>query len=87
MTEPTEGDAPTRRGRPRPESTIARDEQVFELIPADGSTITRNALADALQVEPKAIYLSLYRLSRSQRIERVHEGGSHVWKRVSAGVE
>lgn len=80
MTEP-EGEA--RRGRPRPQDTIARDDQVLAAVPEDGTGVTRTQLAAATQLAPNAIYLSLYRLQRDKRIERARENGAHVWKRVS----
>lgn len=78
---PTENlvEAPTqRRGRPRPDTTIARDEQVLAAIGAGSPT--RAQLAETTGLEPKAIYLSLYRLRVQGRVERVRDGSDHVWR-------
>lgn len=73
-----------RRGRPRSQDTIDRDEAVLAAFPEDGSAITRKALAEATGQEENKIYLSLYRLKRDGRIQRDRESGAHVWKRATA---
>jgi site-specific DNA-cytosine methylase len=74
----------TQRGRPRPGETVERDRRVFETLAGAGKT--REALATELDMEPKLVYLSLYRLRRDGRVERVRQDGAHFWQRV-AGAE
>lgn len=85
MTEPTgaatpEATAP-RRGRPRPESTIQRDEQVAQALVAGGKT--REDLATETGLTKSEIYLSLHRLRKAGRVERARDGGKHVWTQVT----
>lgn len=82
MTEPQAETA--RRGRPRPQETIDRDAAVLAHVPADGTSVTRRQLAEATGMPENAVYLSLFRLHRDGEIERVREGGSHTWKRITA---
>lgn len=84
MTEPEAPAAEAKRGRPRPQDTIQRDQDVLANFPADGSGITKVALAEATGMPGNQLYLSLYRLQRDKAIERVREGGAHTWKRVPA---
>jgi site-specific DNA-cytosine methylase len=73
---------PARRGRPRPDDVIKRDEQIFNALTDEG--MTRPEVAAAVpDVEESLIYISLYRLRRDGRADRVHVAGrGHVWKRV-----
>lgn len=82
VTEPENGeDTSTKRGRPRPEATIQRDAQVFEAITNAGDELmTRDGLAAALGIEPKLVYMSLWRLKADGQIERVHVNGAHRWR-------
>lgn len=57
------------RGRPRPTATIERDENVLKHLVAVGPQ-KRDAIATALGVEGKEVYLSLYRLNRDGKIKR-----------------
>lgn len=82
MTEPAPETAPApRRGRPRPDHTIAQDEKVFAAITGP---MTRAQLATATELGPNQVYLSLYRLKRDGRIVRTRQGGEHVWAHVAA---
>lgn len=82
MTEPTgaavtpEPTAP-RRGRPRPDSTIQRDEQVLAAIGTEGKT--REDLATETGLTKSEVYLSLHRLRKQGKVERTRDGGKHVW--------
>lgn len=67
--EATESEAKTRRGRPRPQEVMQRDERVRELL-ASGPK-TRNELATALSVDPNTAYLSIFRLRRAGQVEKV----------------
>jgi CRP-like cAMP-binding protein len=84
MTEPTPAvestqapEAP-RRGRPRPDTTIQRDEQVRTAIGAEGKT--REDLATETGLTKSEVYLSLHRLRKQGLVERTRDGGKHVWK-------
>jgi hypothetical protein len=82
MTEPTPVAAAPRRGRPRPESTLKRDEQVFALVNGD---VTRKQIAAQLaDTKESQVYLSLLRLRAAGRVEHVRENGVHVWRRAGA---
>lgn len=82
MSESTESMEPntgTRRGRPRPEHTIERDDAVYAALE---TPMTRAQLAEATSFPKNEVYLSLYRLRAAGRIERARDGGNHVWSRV-----
>lgn len=81
VTEPTTEDVTARRGRPRPQETRDRDEQVFTELE---KPLTREEVVSATGLDGKLVYLSLYRLRRDGRIERRRENGAHVWARVGA---
>lgn len=67
MTEP---EAPAAsRGRPRPDATIERDKQVLAHLASTGPQ-DRAAIAEALKMEGKQVYLSLYRLNRDGAVLR-----------------
>ncbi len=67
MTEP---EAPAaNRGRPRPDATIERDKTVLAHL-ANAGPQDRKAIAEALSMEGKQVYLSLYRLNRDGAIVR-----------------
>lgn len=73
-----------RRGRPRSQETLARDEQVLKLL-SDGQPRSRRQIADEIGVEEQSIvYLSLYRLRRDGRIQRVSDsnGARFAWTTV-----
>jgi hypothetical protein len=82
MTEP---EAPAKRGRPRPEAVVARDEKVLSIVSATGEAgITRKALADQLvaensEVKPSEAYLSLFRLRKDEKVKRTSVDGHQVW--------
>lgn len=73
-----------RRGRPRSQDTITRDEQVLAAFPEGDGTITRGQLAEATGLPENSVYLSLHRLKRDGRIQRERTNGAHVWKRAAA---
>lgn len=87
MTEPTptEAGATTteRRGRPRPQATVERDERVYQLLRAEGR-LTREQIAEKLSITPSIAYMSLFRLKRdgyAQRVANVGEDAkSHAWE-------
>ncbi len=69
----------TGRGRPRPTATLERDEKVLAHLTANGAK-SRKQLVEELELAGNEVYLSLYRLSRDQKIKR---DGS-AWVTVSA---
>lgn len=74
----------SRRGRPRSQDTIDRDEAVLAAFPEGDGTVTRSQLAEATGQEENKVYLSLHRLKRDGRIQRERVNGAHVWKRTPA---
>ena len=70
------------RGRPRPDSTIARDDQVYDFLHRSGP-IGRAVVAQAFGVNQNIIYLSLVRLRRDGRVAKVRNGKYHLWSTVS----
>lgn len=66
------------RGRPRPEFTQQRDEQVFQILHVNGPT-SRAVIAEHLAVNVNIVYLSLNRLRNAGRIEKVRRGKHHLW--------
>jgi predicted transcriptional regulator len=80
----TETATPTRRGRPRPDDTIERDNQVLKALQSSDKPLTRNELAAQLGLDGKIVYLSLYRLSRGGQITRGTEGRGQAWAAVAS---
>lgn len=73
-----------RRGRPRPQATIERDEQVRDLL-RDNGALTRGAIAEKLGWESKDAYASLWRLRHYENaVEKVP--GKSEWQLVGASV-
>jgi site-specific DNA-cytosine methylase len=81
MTEQVVVEAPAQvgPGRPRPQETRDRDEAVYAALTEPKS---REQLVAETNIEPKLVYLSLYRLRRDGRIQRTREGGAHRWARI-----
>lgn len=73
------------RGRPRPSETVQRDQQVYDTLvePMSRETLVAKLTEAGTPVTPKAIYLSLWRLRRAERVARTREGGSHLWARTT----
>lgn len=70
---------PTRRGRPRTEDAVARDEQIYNALLSSGP-YTRNELADRLALSKSLTYLALKRLQKAGRVKRcLTENGDSVW--------
>lgn len=68
-----------RRGRPRPQETIQRDERLI-LILREVQDMTKYELADALQVSPSVVYLALRRLKADGRVQHRSIGKRHSWR-------
>lgn len=66
------------RGRPRPATVIERDNAVHELVKSSNG-ITREQIAEHLEVESKQVYSSLYRLRRDGNVYRIRDAGAHTW--------
>lgn len=66
------------RGRPRPDFTKERDEQVFYALHVNGPT-GRKQLAEMFNVNVNIIYMSLVRLRRVGRVEKIRDGKRHLW--------
>lgn len=81
MTEPTGEATAPRRGRPRPETTIQRDQQVLAALAQGGKT--REDLATETGLTKSEVYLSLHRLRKAGNVERTRDGGKHVWAQVT----
>jgi predicted Rossmann fold nucleotide-binding protein DprA/Smf involved in DNA uptake len=79
VTEPAaEGDATSsRRGRPRDQSVIERDQRVLEAL-QPGESKTKSQIAADLGLEPNTVYLSLWRLHKNGQVEREQRN----WKRA-----
>jgi site-specific DNA-cytosine methylase len=73
-----------RRGRPRPSETIDRDQKVFDVLATSG--LTRETISTTLGLESNLVYLSLWRLKRDGRVERVRHDGANVWQRIAGAV-
>lgn len=68
-----------RRGRPRSQETIDRDNLVYTKISEFEAAPTKEQLVEATGLEGSKVYLSLYRLQRDGYVERKRDGGKHVW--------
>lgn len=82
--EPRDGERSGRRGRPRSQEAIARDEAVYAQL-TNGAQLTRNEIAEAVSQPGGLTYLSLYRLKRENRVVRVSDGSTRrAWRQVTA---
>jgi transposase len=70
------------RGRPRPEFTVNRDEEVFDYLVSHGAS-GRQKIAEDFGVNVNIVYLSLHRLRRQGRAEKVRNGKFHLWAAVN----
>ena len=73
--------APRRpRGRPRPEETIERDNQILNLLKLNPDGLTRNDIADTIGLNKSRTYLSLDRLRRQGLAQKSSPEGSDADK-------
>lgn len=83
-TEAVEATEEKAKGRPRPAATLELDERVFKFLEDNESTggtgVTKETLADALETPANKIYLALYRLRVADRVHKVRESRTAVWK-------
>jgi DNA-binding IclR family transcriptional regulator len=85
LTDPTPtDDEMTPRGRPRPQETIARDDQVLSQL-SSGPKTTKQ-LADALGISPGKAYLCIYRLKQTGQVEKTQTEGAREpsWQATGA---
>lgn len=68
-----------KRGRPRPEEVVQRDEQVYEAVVG---SLTRKQVAEATGIKESHVYLSLLRLRNAGRLQHERTGTGHTWSRV-----
>lgn len=69
-----------RRGRPRPQTTIDRDEMAYERLASAGDTgLSRVQLAETLGISNSHAYLTLYRLARGGRVSKRRGDNGYVW--------
>ena len=64
-------------GRPRDPDVAARDEQIHRLLA--GGPQSRRSLATATGHDRDAVYLSLQRLQKQDRVRQCVENGCIVW--------
>lgn len=76
-TESTEVTGNGRRGRPRDQGVIERDQRVFDAL-SSGEPKTKSQLAEELGLGPNTVYLSLWRLHKDERVTR----NQRQWQRV-----
>lgn len=81
--EQTESGESSRRGRPRSQEAMNRDEAVFSTL-NDGAQLTRNEIAEKVGFTGGLTYLSLYRLQREGRVVRVADGTTRrAWRQAT----
>jgi predicted Rossmann fold nucleotide-binding protein DprA/Smf involved in DNA uptake len=72
---------PARRGRPRAQETINRDDAVLKAL-GDGPQ-TKEQLVQKLGLKDTHVYLSLWRLRRDGKVEKVSDPDTrHLWRLV-----
>lgn len=72
-----------RTGRPRPQETIRRDEQVVHVLREADAPLSKYAVADRVGVSPSLAYLALRRLQQAGLVRYVHLGQKrHAWEPV-----
>lgn len=80
-TESTESGG--RRGRPRSQEALTRDQQVLDTL-AGGVQLTRNEIAEKVGFTGGLTYLSLYRLKRDGLVVRVSDGTTRrAWRQTT----
>lgn len=87
VTEVAAPEAPAtdgRKGRPRPQDVVARDQAVFDVLATQG--LARETIAERTGFTPNSVYLSLWRLKRDSRVERIKHEGNWVWQRIAGAV-
>lgn len=78
-----DGEAASRRGRPRPTDVIERDEAVFNAV-SDTPKSTQE-LVEVVGASKNAVYASLFRLRRDGRVTRPQDetgSAARAWVRA-----
>ena len=65
-------------GRPRVPAVQERDEKVFQHLEAHGPTQVRD-IVEATGHGRNAVYLSLWRLRKAERVQYRREGAHRLW--------
>lgn len=68
-----------RRGRPRPDAVIERDNGVFDIVAASDEPMTRKQIAEITGIKESHVYLSLLRLRNDGRLQFKRANGGHFW--------
>ena len=72
-----------RRGRPRSQEAMDRDQRVFDAL-GNGQQKTRNEIAEEVGFDGGLTYLSLYRLKHSGHVVRVSDGTTRrAWRQTT----
>lgn len=66
-------------GRPRPQATLDQDKRVLEYLQTVPEGASKDGIAQALELAPNKVYLSLWRLKRDNAIHKTSAGGSARW--------
>lgn len=67
---------PTRRGRPRPQNVIARDQQIYNLLRERPRS--KVELVESTHLTPEQVYLVLRRLYLDGKARRLENNDHHV---------
>jgi hypothetical protein len=68
------------RGRPRPAETIERDQKILALLKDHPDGLPRNGIAEAMGLNKSVTYLSLDRLRRQGKAQKISPEGSQADK-------
>lgn len=80
----SESESGGRRGRPRSQEAMDRDQRVFDTL-TNGQQKTRNEIAEELGFTGGLTYLSLYRLVRENKVVRVSDGTTRrAWRQTTS---
>lgn len=77
----------SRRGRPRPDDVVARDNKVFEIVKNGAAPMTRKQVAEAAGEKESHVYLSLLRLRHAGKLQLKRTSDGHFWSLVSDTVD
>lgn len=79
------GDPSQKRGRPRPQDTMDRDEKIYQLL-AQSGPLSKEEVATRLGFANNLVYMSLYRLQRDNYVRRVTAANgtkrSNTWEAI-----
>lgn len=76
---PDDGTDRPRRGRPRSQETIQRDDVIATAL--NEGPLTKDKLVEKLGLKPEHVYLSLWRLRKAGKVVKVSDDSSrHLWQ-------